>query len=193
MKKLLVSAALVGALGTHLFAQQFSLGAKVPALSATSLQGSAVPINPQSSTATVLIFTSTRCPVSNAYNERMDALYKQFSGKGVQFVFLNANSNEPASEVAEHGKSHGLSYPVLKDEWNILADRFGARSTPEAYVLDRTGTLLYHGSVDDAQNPARIQNRPLQAAIEAVLAGKPVPVAETKAFGCTIKRVRKTT
>jgi hypothetical protein len=60
-------------------------------------------------------------------------------------------------------------------------------------VIDSTGTLVYHGQIDDSRNEQRVQQQGLRMALDAVLAGKPVGVAETKAFGCSIKRVRRTT
>src|SRR5205085_7144414 len=74
---------------------------------------------------------------------------------------------------------------------NVVADRFGATVTPESYVIDSSGTIRYHGQIDDSRNEARIRTPGLRMALDAVLAGKPVTVQETKAFGCTIKRVRQ--
>ena len=73
----------------------------------------------------------------------------------------------------------------------MVADRFGARYTPESFVIDGAGKVRYHGRIDDAQNPARVTRNSLRLAIDAVLAGREVAQPETKAFGCTIKRVRK--
>ena len=64
---------------------------------------------------------------------------------------------------------------------------------PNIDVIDKANTLLYHGAIDDARNPARVTTKGLRLALDAVLAGKPVAITETRAFGCTIKRVRKTT
>jgi hypothetical protein len=139
---------------------------------------------------TVVTFISTQCPISNDYNDRMSALYKEFSSKGVSFFFVNANSTEPASVVAEHAKSAGFPFAVYKDE--NAADKLGAQTTPEAFVFDQTGKQLYRGYIDDARNVARVQNHGLKDAITAAIAGKPVAVPQTKAFGCTIKRARRT-
>ena len=138
---------------------------------------------------TVVIFISTQCPISNDYNDRMSALYNDYSAKGVKLFFVNANSTEPASVVAEHAKSVAFSFPVYKDE--NAADKLGAQTTPESFVFDKGGKLLYHGYIDDARNVARIQNHGLRDAIEAALAGKPVANPLTKAFGCTIKKARR--
>ncbi len=75
----------------------------------------------------------------------------------------------------------------------MVADRFGAEVTPESYVVDSSGIMRYHGQIDDSRNEPHIKKRTLSVALDAMLAGKPVPAQETKAFGCTIKRVRKTT
>lgn len=175
------------------FGQEFRLGSKVTDLTVQDLNGKPVSFAALRGPVTVVTFISTTCPVSNAYNARMNAVYQDYSAKGVQFIFVNANSNEPASEVLAHAKSVGFVFPVYKDRGNELADRFGAEVTPESYVIDSTGTIRYHGQVDDNRNEARMRKRTLRMALDAVLASTPVPVQETKAFGCSIKRSRKTT
>ena len=138
--------------------------------------------------AVVLMFIATRCPVSNAYNDRMAALAREYGGRGVAFVGINSNRTEPPAEIAEHSAQHDFPFPVLKDDGNVQADRFGAQVTPETYVYDSAWTLRYHGRIDDDRSGTAIQSQDLRAALEAVLAGREVPVKETKAFGCTIKR-----
>lgn len=140
---------------------------------------------------TVVMFYSATCPVSNDYNDRMSALYRAYSQQGVQLIFVNANANEPARDVALHAKAADFPFPVYKDANNVLADSMGATVTPEAYLFDRDGVVRYHGHIDDSRNPARAQVHGLRKALDAVLTGVPVAKQETKAFGCTIKRVRK--
>jgi protein-disulfide isomerase len=65
---------------------------------------------------TVVTFIGTQCPISNDYNERMNAVYRDYSGKGVKFVFVNSNASEPAAEVAEHARRVNFAFPVYKDE-----------------------------------------------------------------------------
>jgi peroxiredoxin len=139
--------------------------------------------------ATVVIFIATQCPVSNAYNERMAALAKEYAAKGVRFLGVNANKQESAVEVAQHAQRHGLDFTIVKDPNNTIADKWGAMVTPEAYVLDADGVLRYHGRIDDSQNPTGVKSQDLKAALDAVLAGREPERSETKAFGCTIKRV----
>jgi peroxiredoxin len=137
---------------------------------------------------TVIIFIATRCPVSNAYNERMAKLAEDYRARGISVVGINSNSTEPASEVKQHAAEKGLSFTILKDAGNRIADRFNAQSTPEAYLLDASGKLVYHGRIDNSRNGDAITSNDLRDAIEAVLAGKPVEHPEAKAFGCSIKR-----
>jgi len=141
--------------------------------------------------AIVIIFIATRCPISNDYNERMVELAKTYTPKGVQFLGINSNHIEPTEEVIEHAKKHGFPFPVLKDEGNRVADLYQAKVTPEVFLIDSNFVLRYHGRIDDSQNPARVTRRDLQEALDAILAGKEPPVTETRAFGCTIKRVPK--
>lgn len=137
---------------------------------------------------TVLIFVATRCPVSNAYNERMEKLYEDYKARGVAVVGINANSTEPAEEIKAHAKEKNLNFVILKDRDNRIADRLGAGHTPEVFFLDASGKLVYHGAIDNAMNPAMVNTNHLRNAIDATLAGKPVERADVKAFGCSIKR-----
>jgi hypothetical protein len=109
----------------------------------------------------------------------------------VAFVGINANKQESAAEVADHAKSHGFPFPVLKDEGNVQADAFGAQVTPEVYVYDPAWTLRYHGRIDEDMKGDHVASPDLRNALDALLAGKDVPAKETKAFGCSIKRVEK--
>jgi len=142
------------------------------------------------SKAVAVVFVATKCPVSNAYNTRMAGLGKEYAAKGIPLVGINSNKTEPAAEVKEHAEKHGFTFPVLKDDGNKIADAYGATHTPEVFVLDPKGNLLYHGRIDENQDdPQGVKSPDLRNALDAVLSGRPVPAAETKAFGCTIKRV----
>ena len=181
----------LGLLGAILSAQEFKLGSKVTDFNIQDLDGKPVAFSAIRGPVTVVTFIATQCPVSNSYNQRMNAVYQDYSSKGVKFIFVNANRTEPASEVREHAKRVGFTFPVYKDPDNVLADRFDAQVTPESYVIDSAGIIRYHGSIDDSQNESHIRTQRLRLALDAVLAGKPVDQSETKAFGCGIKRVHK--
>ena len=142
----------------------------------------------QGKKATVVMFIATRCPVSNAYDARMVALATKYAAQGVAFVGINANQPEPIQECADHAKQHGFPFPVLKDADDSVADAYGARVTPETYVIDAQGALVYHGRIDNGQDPQDVTTHDLADALDAVVAGKTVAVPQTKAFGCSIKR-----
>jgi alkyl hydroperoxide reductase subunit AhpC len=178
--------------GVVAFGNESQVGARISNFQVTDLHGKQISIPAGAGAVTVVVFISAVCPVSNNYNLRMNELYREYAAKGVNFAFINANQNESGSEVEEHSRRAGFAFPVYRDGDNVVADRFGAQYTPEAFVIDSTGVLRYHGRIDDAQNPARVQQKSLRLAIEAVMAGGEAPAPETRAFGCTIKRARKT-
>jgi peroxiredoxin len=137
---------------------------------------------------TVLIFIAVQCPVSNAYNERMEKLAEDYKAKGVAVIGINANASDDAATVKAHAATKGLKFPILKDPGNKLADKLGASKTPEAYFIDGNNKLLYHGRIDNSQNPDAIESNDLRQAIDSALGGKPIEKPEAKAFGCSIKR-----
>ncbi|MCP5105002.1 MAG: thioredoxin family protein [bacterium] len=147
--------------------------------------------NFKESKAVVILYVATRCPVSNAYNKRMNDLHKEFKAKNIAFVGINSNKMEDAAEVKKHAKESGLTFPILKDIGNVVADTFEASVTPEVYVANKDGELLYHGRIDDSRRESGVTSRDLHNALTEILAGKAVSVKETKAFGCSVKRVKK--
>lgn len=140
--------------------------------------------------AIVIIFISTQCPVSNDYNSRMEKIYQDYKNRGVAFIGINSNKEESVDEIKEHAKKNNLNFLILKDYENKIADVFKASYTPEVYVLNPNFELLYHGRIDDSRKIKNVTKEDLKNALEEILAGKEVSVKETKAFGCTIKRVK---
>lgn len=136
----------------------------------------------------VILFIAVQCPVSNAYNERMEQLAQDFKAKGINVIGINANSTEDASAVKAHAAQNKLSFVILKDPGNKIADRLGAKVTPEAYFLDANNKLVYHGRIDNSKDPAGVNSSELRDALNLVLAGKPVEKTNATSFGCTIKR-----
>lgn len=141
------------------------------------------------SKAIVIIFVATRCPVSNAYNSRMEKLFEDYKDKDVAFLGINSNKTENVAEIKEHAEENNLNFTILKDEGNIIADMFEASHTPEAYVLNKNLSILYHGRIDDSQRESEITSKDLRKALDEILAGKEVSNPRTKAFGCSIKRI----
>ena len=136
----------------------------------------------------VILFIAVQCPVSNAYNERMEQLAQDFKAKGINVIGINSNVTEDAGAVKAHAAEHKLSFVVLKDPGNKIADRLGAKVTPEAYFLDANNKLVYHGRIDNSKDPAGVNSSELRDAMNLVLSGKPVEKTNATSFGCTIKR-----
>ncbi len=136
----------------------------------------------------VLIFVAVKCPVSNAYNERMEQLAQDYKARGINVIGINSNVAETAEAIKAHAAANNLTFPILKDAGNKIADRLGATITPEVYFLDAGNKLLYRGRIDNAKDPSQVNSSDLRDALEAALAGKPIAKTTASAFGCTIKR-----
>lgn len=179
------------ALAAPLLADGPAIGAAAPAFDLKTLDGKPFSLSDAEKTNSyvVLMFIATQCPYSNAYNDRMRDMAAAYAKKGILFVGINSNNTESVDETAAHAKKHGFAFPVLKDPGNKVADLYDARRTPEVYVVGKDGKLLYHGRIDDNSDDAsKVTSPDLKNALDALLAGQPVAKAETKAFGCTIKR-----
>ena len=187
-RSLFFSLAALPVMAGSLLAASLQVGSTVPDFELKAVDGKDVRYSEVSGDLTLITFIATQCPVSNAYNDRMKALYDDYKAKGVKFVFINSNSSEQAAEVKEHAEKHGFAFKVYKDSGNAIADQFGAQVTPEAFLV-KGGKIVYHGRIDDAQK-GEIKEHSLRDALDAVLGSKALAKQETKAFGCTIKRVK---
>ncbi len=137
---------------------------------------------------TVLIFISVQCPVSNAYNERMERLYQDYKARGINVVGINANATETADQAKQHAEEHHLTFTILKDKNNKIADVLGATNTPEAFLFDANNKLVYRGRIDNSRSGDTISSNDLRDAIDAMLDGRAVARSYVRAFGCSIKR-----
>jgi peroxiredoxin len=137
---------------------------------------------------TIIVFVSAQCPVVKAYNERISQLAADYKDKGINVVGINSNSTESVEWVKTH-TTENYKFPVLIDKGNVIADKLSATSTPEMYLFDADNKLVYHGAIDNDKSATNITNNFLRTALDEFLAGKPITKAETKAIGCTIKRV----
>lgn len=162
-----------------------NIGQPLPAFEATSIQGEALSLEAaiRSHKAVVILFTSAVCPYASYFADHVRDLSQAYGPQGVLFVGVNSNNWESREEVAEHARERGFSFPMIKDEGHAIADLLGADRTPEAYLVDSEGTLRYRGWVKSKQ-----ESPDLKRAIEAVLQGRAVPRARTKAFGCAVDR-----
>jgi peroxiredoxin len=169
---------------------KFTLGAPVTDFSVIDMNGQSVSYSALGGKATVLIFFSTRCPMSNAFNFRRNQLYLEY-GERVNFLVVDSNSNESAEEIRAYAKSVEFDYPVYRDPGNIVADRFGAQVTTDTFVIDSSGVIRYHGFIEDSPNATRAKTKGLRLALDAVLEARPVAMPEGHALGCSIRRVKQ--
>ncbi len=142
----------------------------------------------------VVMFLGTECPLAKLYAPRLSLLCEAYRDRGVAFLGINANRQDSNTELLHYARVHELTFPLVKDLANAIADRFDARRTPEVFVLDAERVVRYRGRIDNQydvgiQRPKPTQ-RDLADAIEALLEGKEVAEPITDAPGCLIGRVR---
>lgn len=142
--------------------------------------------------AIAIIFVGTECPLVNLYVSRLANLQRELGPRGLQILAINSNSQDAASAIKKHADERRLPFPVLIDPEQKVADLLKAVRTPEAFLLDPTGAVRYHGRIDDQYAVGTDRRAPqrhdLKEAILDVLAGKAVRVKETEVYGCFIGR-----
>jgi peroxiredoxin len=145
--------------------------------------------------AIVVVFLGTECPINNLFLPVLAQLHKAYGNKGVAFVGIYSNRQDTPDRVAAHARRNKITFAMVKDPNNEVADLFGAKRTPEAFVLNPSGKILYQGRIDDQfgidfQRPGQPRQRDLAQALDEVLAGKAVTTANTPVAGCLISRVK---
>lgn len=147
----------------------------------------------QGEAGTLVIFTCNHCPYVKAWQERVVAHGNAYAEKGFGVIAINSNDPVPYPDddlegMKARAAEQGMQYPYVVDATSEMARAFGAKKTPELFLFDKTGKLVYHGAFDDnGQHPDKVEKPYLKLAMDALLAGEPVAVAESKAMGCSIK------
>lgn len=140
----------------------------------------------------VIEFCSQECPYSRGADPDLAKLHAKYSSQGVVFLGIDSHFKTTPEEIKKYATENNKPYPILKDVENKYADQVGAKVTPEIFILDKEGKIAYHGAFDDRKGPdGQPTEKYTENAIEALLNGKPIEKKETKAWGCTIKRVPK--
>lgn len=148
---------------------------------------------------TLVVFTCNHCPWAKAWEARIADIGNAAKKAGVGVVAINSNDPEAYAEdnmdgMKKRAKTLKITYPYVVDATSDVARAFGATRTPEAFLFDASGNLVYHGTIDDnAKEPEKVTQRYLKEAVDAVVAGTEVPMAETKSLGCSIKYRNKKT
>lgn len=150
----------------------------------------------------VLVFTANHCPTAQAYEERVKKLHADYASKGVAVVAVSPNDplavrldelgysdlGDSFDDMKIRAHEHGFAFPYLYDgETEAMSLQYGPVATPHVFVFDRERKLRFTGRIDDKEDPAKATVSDARNAIDALLAGQPVPVETTKVFGCSIK------
>jgi thiol-disulfide isomerase/thioredoxin len=141
--------------------------------------------------ATVLIFVTSDCPVTNSYIPEINRIAADYEARKFAFyaVYTDPTVSIPATRM--HAREFGLHIPLIRDTAHYLVRGVGATVTPEVAVLQPGGKLVYLGPIDDLyvdfgkRRPAPTQWY-LRQALDAVLSGKPVAIPSVKPIGCFI-------
>jgi peroxiredoxin len=144
--------------------------------------------------ALLVIFMCNHCPYVKLIREGLAKLGRDYRSKGVAIIGINSNdaNNYPADSPAkmkEEAKSAGYTFPYLYDESQTVAQAYRAACTPDLFLFDRHQKLVYRGQFDDARpgNGLPVTGRDIRAALDSLLANKPIPATQTPSIGCNIK------
>jgi peroxiredoxin len=146
---------------------------------------------------TLVLFSCNACPWVKAWEDRIAAIGNAYRKRGIGVIAINANDPEVVPEdgykqMVERAQEKGLEFPYVVDASSDVAAAFGATRTPEAFLFDGEGRLIYHGAIDDnARNPDQVEDHYLKDALDALIAGESIQRRSTKALGCSIKFRRK--
>ena len=172
-----------------------SLGTPVPEFSLPDPQGNVVRLDDFADAKALLVmFICNHCPFVKHIAGGLAALGRDYRKRGVAIVAISSNDTEkypddaPAA-MAEEVVNRGYTFPYLFDESQEVAKAFGAACTPDFFLYDGDRKLVYRGQLDDSRpdSPVPVTGADLRAALDAVLAGRPVPEDQKPSIGCNIK------
>ena len=180
-----------------------ALGSPAPVFSLPGIDGKTHTLDEYSSSRVlVLVFTCNHCPTAQLYENRIKKLAEDYRGKSVALVAIEPNDPEAVrlDELAWTDVGDGLedmkiraeyrhfNFPYLYDgETQSVARAYGPQATPHVFIFDQQRKLRYEGRVDNSQRESLVKTQDARNAIDALLAGTPVPVAHTPVFGCSTK------
>jgi len=170
--------------------REFSITQAVDNFSLQSIKGDTFSLFDHSGEVVVFIFWSSNCPYIERYESRIRELVNEYAGQKVSFFGIASSITETPQKIKQVARERELDYDILLDPDHIIANKFGAVTTPQVFIVDPFGELVYDGAIDDQgweiENPVTQQY--VKNAIEDLLSGKSVQREITSAFGCTIKR-----
>lgn len=143
----------------------------------------------------LVMFSCNTCPYVIKNQGRTNEVCKYAQNKGIGIAILNSNEakrgdDDSFEKMKEYAGNQGYNWNYLVDNNSTMADAFGANRTPECFLFDKNGKLVYHGAIDDNPSDASaVTRKHLILAIDAIEEGKEVIVKESRSVGCTIKRL----
>ena len=184
---------------------ELAIGSKAPLADAMmmNVNGTQMSLNTAAGpNGLLVVFSCNTCPFVVGNGEKSDGWEGRYNAtaafakeNGVSMVLVNSNeakrdNHDSMDAMKVHARTNGYGMPYLLDANHALADAFGALKTPHVYLFDNNMTLVYRGAIDDNVNDAdAVQAHYVNDAISALAAGTEIPLAETKAVGCSIKRI----
>ncbi len=186
------------ALASQAIAGESMIGKKAPMFRLVDPTGKAVALEDLADAKLVaVVFVGTECPLARLYAPRLNKLAADYADKQVRFVAIDSNVQDSAEDIAKYAAEHSITFPVLKDADNVVADQFAAERTPEVFLLDEKRVVRYRGRIDGQYQPGvqKVKNprSDLSIAIDELLAGKEVSQPEVQAVGCFIGRKQEPT
>ncbi len=179
------------------------LGSPAPDFSLPGVDGKIHTLNDYaSSPVLVIVFTCNHCPIASIYETRIQKLADDYQSKGVAVVAIqpndpdairvdeldSADTSDSLDEMKIRVEYKHLRYPYLYDgETQSVTRALGPQATPHVFIFDKDRKLRYQGRVDNSYRQELVKTEDARNAIEALLMGKPVPIAETGVFGCSTK------
>ena len=183
------------------------IGSPIPEFALPGIDGKTHRLSEYTKTKLLaIVFESNHCPVSQLYEGRVEKLHQDYKAKGVTIVAINPNNpktvrldelgytdvTDSLAEMKVRSAFRGIDWPYLYDgETQEVSAKFGAVATPHIFIFGPDRTLQYQGRIDDNQREELVKTQDARNAIEALLAGRPVPTPQTTAFGCTTKWLSK--
>ena len=203
MKRILSMIALVAMTGGLATAQQsnitsLAIGSTMPKgdVKMEAVSGGEVNLNMiKTSQGTLVMFSCNTCPYVVKAQDRTIEMIRYAVASGIGMIIINSNeaqrdNDDSRKAMKEYANTQGYKVPYVIDKNSVLADAFGATRTPEVFLFDGNGKLVYKGAMEDnPSNPSESKEIFLKAAIDNMVAGKPINPASTKSIGCSIKRL----
>jgi hypothetical protein len=176
------------AAATDPLAQAAGIGQKLPRITAPSVimtgneERTAAFDSQQLGKVTAYVIVGTRCPTTAVYVERFKELEKAYAPKGIEFVYIYPNRDDsPEAKRAFH-KEHGFAGRMIDDQGAAIAKTLQAKRTSEFVLVDKNGTILFRGGIDDSKEADKVTKRHAAAALDEHLAGKTISVSASQVF-----------